>query len=63
VAEPLKNHYGPEVPGRVASMIGRAYPGFDVYGFVADCLDGYEQLELTARAQHTTRTISRESIG
>lgn len=39
-------------------MIGRAYPGFDVYGFVADCLDGYEQLELTARARHIARSLS-----
>jgi hypothetical protein len=43
-------------------MTGPVYPD-DFDGFVADCLDGYEQLELTARAQHTTRTISRESIG
>jgi 3-methyladenine DNA glycosylase AlkC len=58
MAERLKDLYGPEIPARVASMIELVHPAFDAAGFVADCLDGYEALELTDRARHISRALS-----
>lgn len=49
MAEPLKNHFGPDVPGRIASAIAEVYASFDVDGFVRDSLDGFDDLELTPR--------------
>jgi 3-methyladenine DNA glycosylase AlkC len=49
MAEPLKNHYGAEVPRRIASMIAAVHPAFDAKAFLKDALDGYETLELMQR--------------
>jgi len=54
----LKDLYGPEIPIRVAAMIESAYPGFAVDEFVAECLNGYEELELTARARHIASALA-----
>ena len=51
MAEPLKDSFGPDVPVAVAAMIGTALPNLDTDGFVADCLAGYDELELTPRAR------------
>ena len=52
MAEPLKNSFGPDVAVTVADMIASAYPAFDRDAFVAACLDGFDELELTPRARH-----------
>ncbi len=59
MAEPLKNHYGPQIPKRIAGMIAAAYPGFDPKAFLRDALDGYEELELMPRGRHLARVLRR----
>lgn len=59
MAEPLKNFYGPDIPVKVAAMIEPVYPGFDAASFVAECLDGYLDLELTPRARHISSVLGR----
>lgn len=59
MAESLKNQYGPEIPRRIAAMIAGAWPEFATKVFVRDCLEGYDALELTARARHITRALRR----
>ncbi len=58
MAEPLKNSFGPDVPRRLADMIGAADSGFDKAGFVGKCLDGFESMELTARARHISEALA-----
>jgi 3-methyladenine DNA glycosylase AlkC len=58
MGEPLKNHYGPDIPRRIGEMIATAWPAFDKKRFVADALDGYEPLELKQRAQHIAKAMS-----
>ena len=48
----MKNHFGPDVPRRIAFMIGRIDAAFDQEVFLESALDGFEELELTARARH-----------
>jgi 3-methyladenine DNA glycosylase AlkC len=57
VGEPLKNYYGPEVPAWIADMIVKVDPAFPARAFLADALDGYEDLELTPRARHIARAL------
>jgi 3-methyladenine DNA glycosylase AlkC len=59
VAEPLKNYFGPDVPVRIAAMVKQVYPAFAAEDFVADALDGYEQLELTPRAWQVAHALGR----
>ncbi len=49
MAEALKNHYGPDIPRRIAAMICAVHPSFDTRSFVKHVLDGYEALELMQR--------------
>jgi 3-methyladenine DNA glycosylase AlkC len=58
MAERLKDLYGPEIPVRVAAMIKPVHPSFDADGFIAECLTGYEDLELTERARHIAGALS-----
>ncbi len=58
MAEPLKNSFGPDVPRRLADMIGAADTGFDKAGFVGECLDGFESMELTERARHISVALA-----
>ncbi len=58
MAEPLKNSFGPDVPGRIADMIVPIYPDFDRQSFVTKALDGYEALELTPRARHIAAALA-----
>ena len=58
MAEPLKNSFGPEVPERIADALAEAMPGFDRAAFLADCLDGYDDLELTDRAKHVAAAMA-----
>ena len=51
MAERLKDRFGTEVPAKIAEMISAVDPTFDSESFVADALDGYDDLELTDRAR------------
>lgn len=51
MAEPLKNSFGPEVAIRIADMITAVHPDFDRERFLEQALDGFEDLELKARAR------------
>jgi 3-methyladenine DNA glycosylase AlkC len=57
MAEPLKNHFGPEIPRRIAGMLAPAYPAFDGPGFIRHCLRGYDALELMPRGRHIARQL------
>lgn len=59
VAEPLKNSFGPEIAARIATMIEAVHPAFPSDEFVADALDGYEDLELTPRARRISEALAR----
>lgn len=59
MAEPLKNQYGPEVPQKIAGMIAGVYSAFDSTSFLADALDGYEELELKPRAAHISKALRK----
>ncbi len=57
MAEPLKNHYGPAIPAQIARMIAAVWRDFDAKKFLADCLDGYESLELMARGRRIASVL------
>src|SRR4051794_4893761 len=57
MGEPLKNHFGPDVPRRIGGMIADVWPAFDNTAFVAAALKGYEPLELKQRAQHIAKAM------
>jgi 3-methyladenine DNA glycosylase AlkC len=59
MGEPLKHHFGPEVPARIASMIAKVDGGFATEAFLGEALDGYQALELTPRAWHIARALRR----
>jgi 3-methyladenine DNA glycosylase AlkC len=51
MAEPLKNSFGPDIPGLIADMITATVPAFDRGRFVRECLVEYDSLDLTPRAR------------
>jgi 3-methyladenine DNA glycosylase AlkC len=57
MAEPLKNHFGPDVPVAIAAMVAKVHPSFPVKPFIRDALLGYEPLSLTERGWHIARTL------
>lgn len=57
MGEPLKNHFGSEIPRRIAGMISNVWPEFNASAFVADALRGYEPLELKQRAAHIAQVM------
>jgi 3-methyladenine DNA glycosylase AlkC len=57
MAAPLKDSFGPDVPGRIAQAIVAVHPTFTVDAFIADALDGYDDLELTPRARQIARAL------
>ncbi|WP_180125890.1 DNA alkylation repair protein [Rhodoferax sp. BLA1] len=59
MAEPLIKQYGADVPQAITSMIAPVYPAFDSAGFVAEVMDGFEELALMARGQHIARALRR----
>ena len=59
MTEPLKSYFSPEVPIRIASMIETVDHASSAEDFLAEALDGYEELELTPRARHIARTLRR----
>ena len=52
MGEPLKNHFGPEIPKRISGMIQGVQKSFLAKPFLKDALAGYEELELMQRAEH-----------
>jgi 3-methyladenine DNA glycosylase AlkC len=59
MAEPLKNYYGPDIPARIARMITKVDSTFNAEAFLADALEGYQALELTARASQIADALGR----
>jgi 3-methyladenine DNA glycosylase AlkC len=59
----LKDLVGPDVPRRIARMIAAVHPSFPARAFLRDALDGYEALELMARARHVARALHRHLPG
>ena len=57
MAEPLKNQFGADIPGKIAGMIAPVFPEFDPDPFIRDALDGYEALELMPRGWHMARAL------
>lgn len=57
MAEPLKNQFGVEIPGNIASMISRSFPAFKQEAFVKDALDGYVALDLMPRGWKIARAL------
>ena len=57
MAEPLKNHYGPDVPRRIASMIETVHPAFPTAAFLDHALHGYEALELLPRGRRIAHSL------
>ncbi len=58
MAEPLKNHFGPRIPARIASDIRAVYPPFPADSFLAQALDGFEELELMDRSKQIARSLA-----
>jgi 3-methyladenine DNA glycosylase AlkC len=56
---PLKDSFGPGIAHRLAHAVARAWPSFRPEAFLADALDGYDDLELMARARHLARALRR----
>lgn len=57
MAEPLKNHYGAEIPRRIARMIRAVHPAFDDKAFLKTALAGYDALELMPRGAHIAEAL------
>lgn len=57
LAEPLKNHYGTDIPARIAAMIRAVHPAFPAKRFLASAQAGYEDLNLMARGKHIARAL------
>ena len=57
MAEPLKNHFGTDVPKTIARMLQAVHPSFNARAFVRDCLAGYEALELMPRGRHIAQAM------
>ena len=58
MAEALKDSFGPDVPERIAAMLVAADPAFPASAFVADALEGYDELELTPRARRIADVLT-----
>jgi 3-methyladenine DNA glycosylase AlkC len=63
MAEPLKNHFGSDVPVAISSMIAKVHPPFAVKKFTRDALVGYEPLSLTERGRHLARVLREHLPG
>jgi 3-methyladenine DNA glycosylase AlkC len=59
MAEPLKNSYGPTIPRKIAERIGRVHSAFPAKAFLADVLNGYDELDLMARGRQIARALRR----
>ncbi|MEM8904146.1 MAG: DNA alkylation repair protein [Actinomycetota bacterium] len=59
MADALKDSFGPPVVHAVAEMVAAVDVDFDIEGFTASCLDGFDELELTPRARHIADGLAR----
>ena len=59
MAEPLKNHFGPDVPKAIACMIAAVHPDFPSQAFLRDALHGYAELGLMPRGRHIAGVLQR----
>lgn len=59
MAEPLKNHFGTDVPALLAESISAVHPRFPAKAFVKDALAGFDALELTGRGRHLATALHR----
>jgi 3-methyladenine DNA glycosylase AlkC len=57
MAEPLKNHFGANIPRTIAEMIVSVYPAFPKAQFLRTALKDYEPLELMPRGRHIARAL------
>lgn len=57
MATPLKNHFGPEIPHKIAAMLAAVHPRFPADQFVRDVLGDYDELDLTARGWKIARAL------
>jgi 3-methyladenine DNA glycosylase AlkC len=58
VAQAWKDSYDAGIVRWVAEQLADVLPDLDVDGFVAECLDGFEELELMARAQRIAEVMA-----
>ncbi|MEM7095966.1 MAG: DNA alkylation repair protein [Actinomycetota bacterium] len=58
MAELLKDQFGHDVAERIAAALEHEVPDFDAKAFVRDCLDGFDELELTGRAKHIAAAMA-----
>jgi 3-methyladenine DNA glycosylase AlkC len=70
MAERMKDSYGPDVALWVGHRLAVALPSLNAHAFAAECLPGYEDLELMDRARRITQVMARhlptdpaESVG
>lgn len=59
MAEPLKNHFGSDIPRRIAEAVEDVFPDFPADEFLARALDGFESLELTPRARQIASALGK----
>lgn len=59
MAEPLKNHFGPDVPSRIGDMILMVYPEFHREAFLSKTLDGFQGLEIMDRARRISAVLAK----
>jgi hypothetical protein len=59
VPEKLKHLFNEDLVRSIAADISPHYSQFDAASFVADCMDGLEDLELTPRAMHIAEVMQK----
>lgn len=59
MAERMKDSYGPDVALWVGQRLAGVLPSLDAQAFAAECLPGYEDLELMDRARRITEVMAR----
>ena len=59
MAEPLKNHFGPEVARLWARWMQDSLPGFRSKDFLRQALAGFDDLELMPRGRHLGEVVAR----
>ncbi len=57
MAEPLVNHFGPEIPRAIAGQVSAVHPAFPSRAFLADVLPGYGELPLMERGRRIGRAL------
>jgi 3-methyladenine DNA glycosylase AlkC len=58
MAERMKDSYGPEIAEWVGQRLAGAVPDLDAGAFAAECMPGYEDLELMDRARRITDVMA-----